>query len=127
MQGFQGYGYSPDFAANMQQVIETIRSSSNLEIAVVAECDIICSHCPHIKDGICRKDSGSAGRIRDMDMLVLEKLGLREGTKAKGKDILDLVNARIGNISDVDGICGKCEWGDRCTWYLFARRCSASA
>ena len=118
MQGFQGYGYSPDFAANMQQVIETIRSSSNLEIVIVAECDVICSHCSHIRDGICRKGSGSANRIRDMDLQVLEKLGLREDTIAKGKDILDLVNARLRNVSDVDVICGKCEWVDMCIWYL---------
>ena len=118
MQGFQGYGYSQDFAANMQKVIETINSSPNSEIVIVAECDVICSHCPHIMDGICRKGSGSAKRIRDMDLKVLEKLGLREGTKVKGKDILDLVNTRLGNVSDVNGICGKCEWVDRCVWYL---------
>ena len=61
--------------------------------------------------GICEED-------RDMDLRVLEKLGLKEGTKVKGKDIFDLVNTRLGNVSDVNEICGKCEWMDRCVWYL---------
>ena len=118
MQGFQGYGYSQDFAANMQKVIETINSSQNPVVEIVAECDVICSHCPHNMEEVCWKGLGSAKRIRDMDLRVLEKLGLREGTKVKGKDIFDLVNTRLGNVSDVNGICGKCEWMNRCVWYL---------
>lgn len=118
MQGFQGYGYSRSFIDNMTQVVKDINSNPDLGVEIIAECDIICSHCPYNKEGVCERMPNSAQKVREMDIHVLRKLGLKEGTKGRVKDILALVNTKLKNSSDIQDICGDCEWKEKCLWFI---------
>ncbi len=113
MQGFQGYGYSQDFVANMAQVVKDINSSPDLKIEIIAECDVICSHCPYNKEGLCKKNPDSAIELKNIDMQILKKLGLRNGAKVKAKDIFSLIKTKLKD-SDIEYICGDCEWKEKC-------------
>jgi len=117
MQGFQGYGYSQDFVDNIAQVIKDINLFPDLEVEVIVKCDVICSYCPHNKEGVCQKRPNSVQRVRDIDLQVLRKLGLKEGAKVRAKDIFTLVNTALRNISDIQDICAKCEWKEKCLWF----------
>ncbi|MCD6490406.1 MAG: DUF1284 domain-containing protein [Thermodesulfobacterium sp.] len=116
IQGFQGYGYSKDFVKNMTEVIKNI--DSNPEVEIIAECDIICSCCPHNVGGVCQKELNSAQKVKDMDIQVLRKLNLKDGTRGRAKDFLLLVNTKLKNSLDVQDICGKCEWRKKCLWFI---------
>jgi hypothetical protein len=113
MQGFQGYGYSKDFVANMTQVVENIKSSPDVQIEIISECDAICSHCPHNKEDVCRKNPDSLTRLKNIDAKVFKKLGLRKGEKIKAKDILPIIKTKL-KASDIEDICRDCEWKAKC-------------
>ena len=113
MQGFQGYGYGQNFVDNMTKIIKDMDSST---LEIIAECDIICSHCPYNVIGVCQKRPDSAEKVRDMDEGVLRKLDLKEGARGRAEDILSLVNKKL-NISDIRDICKDCEWKEKCLWF----------
>lgn len=116
IQGFQGYGYSRDFKMNMAKVIRNLKSEEQF-LEIVAECDVICSHCPHKKDGLCRKTPESNEMIKKMDLNVLKKLGLKEGTRSKAKNVFSLLDRKI-KATDVCEICGDCFWKNKCLLYI---------
>lgn len=118
IQGFQGYGYSKDFVDNMTELTENINSNPDLKIEIIDECDIICSRCPYNNGGICQKRQDSFQKVRDTDLRVLKKLGLKKGMKLKAKDIFFLANEKLKNISDIQDICGDCEWKEICNWFI---------
>ncbi len=117
MQGFQGYGYSSEFVANMRAVLESIKASPSKPLELVSEGDVICSSCPH--SGQCALKGSFLGiRIRRMDSLVLKKLGMVEGTITDAKSVFRLVNTKLKNPSDIEEVCGNCRWRQKCLWYL---------
>ncbi len=114
MQGFQGYGYSKEFELNLEKIINYLDSHPYCRLKIVIEADIICRKCPHLKDGRCIKSLTS---ISKMDVLVLKKLGLSEGTEDVARNLFFKVN-NVLNPGDLQEICGDCSWKDKCTWYL---------
>ncbi len=116
IQGFQGYGYNKDFVKNMTEVIKNI--DSNPEVEIITECDIICSCCPHNVEGVCQKEFNSVKKAKDMDIQVLRKLNLKDGTRGRVRDFLFFVNTKLKNTLDVQDICGKCEWRKKCLWFI---------
>jgi len=116
IQGFQGYGYSEDFAKNMIEIIKNI--DSNPESKIITECDIICSCCPHNVEGVCQKKPDSAQKVKDMDMRILRKLHLEDGIRDRVKGFLSLANTKLRNIFDVQDICGDCDWKEKCLWFI---------
>ncbi|MGC9337612.1 MAG: DUF1284 domain-containing protein [Candidatus Cloacimonadia bacterium] len=115
IQGFQGYGYSEDFVKNMIEIIENI--DSNPEAQIITECDVMCSCCPYNVEGVCQKKPDSAQKVKDMDMRILRKLNLKDGTRGRIKDFLSLANTKIRNSFDVH-ICGECDWKEKCLWFI---------
>ena len=124
LQGFQGYGYSRDFVANMARVVKEINSSPHLEIEIIDRCDVICSSCPHQEKGICRRNPDSDERTKEIDGYILRRLGLKAGVKVKVEDIFHLANERLKNSSDIERICGKCGWREKCLWFLSQKNTS---
>ena len=122
MQGFQGHGYNEAFAQNMSEVISYIGLNPDLEIEIIAKCDVICACCPHNVRGICQKEPGSAQKVREMDIHVLRKLELKRGTKVRAKDIFTIVKAKLKNSSDIESVCGTCEWKEKCLWPILQER-----
>jgi len=118
IQGFQGYGYSRNFAANMSQVIKDLNSNPDMEVEVIDECDVICSQCPHNKEEICQKNPDSALKAKDIDNRVLKKLGLKNGISGRARDYFSLVNKNLKNVLDVQDVCGDCDWKEKCLWFI---------
>ncbi len=117
LQGFQGYGYSKDFVANLRGIRDHLLTSPHLEIQVVAEEDIICSCCPHRSETGCGKNKDSELRIRAKDLKILEKLDVVPGTQDLACNFLERIAARFRTYWDIQDICGNCQWEDKCLWY----------
>jgi hypothetical protein len=117
MQGFQGYGYSPSFVANMQTIISDIKDSPLIHLELVSKCDVICASCPNKKECTAKK-SVSFRRIRNMDLLVMEKLKIKEGAIMKADEAFKLINSQLNNIFHIAEVCGPCKWKQKCLWYM---------
>jgi uncharacterized protein len=116
IQGFQGYGYSPTFVTNMRTVISEIKASPSRPIKLVSECDVICTSCPSKRECSTQK-SVHSHRIRNMDLVVLEKLNIEEGTVIEANEAFRLVNSRLNTASDIEDVCETCKWKRKCIWY----------
>ena len=117
VQGFQGYGYSPEFVANLAEIAERLKSQPDTEIELAVECDAICSVCPHREGQECRKKPESAGRVSAHDRRVLSRLGLQAGSRMEIAAAFSLANARLGSRSEAREVCGKCRWQEQCLWF----------
>jgi len=116
IQGFQGYGYSPAFVANMRAVISDIHVSPSRLIKLVSECDVICISCPGKKE-CSAQQSALAHRIRNMDLVVMDKLKIKEGTIINADEAFRLISS-LNNPFDIEDICGTCKWRQKCLWYM---------
>ncbi|MCD5383292.1 DUF1284 domain-containing protein [candidate division WOR-3 bacterium] len=116
LQGFQGYGYNKNFVNGMAQVIKDIEQYPYLALKIIDECDVICSYCPYNRDRVCQKKRDSPKRVKAVDLLVLRKLGLKNGARGTPKKLFSLVNRKLKTISDIQGICSDCEWKEQCHW-----------
>lgn len=121
IQGFQGYGYSPAFVANMRAVILDLEAFPSRPLKLVTECDAICVSCPSKKECTVQ-ESVPSRRIRQMDLVVLEKLKIDDRTVIKADEAFKLVNSKLNKASDVEEVCGSCKWRQKCLWYIQAER-----
>jgi hypothetical protein len=117
IQGFQGYGYSPVFVANMRAVISDIKAFPSRPLELVSECDVICASCPGKRE-CTAQESTSSRRIKSMDLVVMEKLKIKEGTIMEADEAFSLVNSQLVNASDINDVCGTCKWRPKCLWYI---------
>lgn len=121
IQGFQGYGYSPVFVANLRAVISDIKAFPSRPLELVSECDVICASCPSKKECIAQESIVSR-RIRNMDLVVMEKLKIKEGTVMEADKAFRLINSQLANASDIEEVCGTCKWRHKCLWYMQDKR-----
>lgn len=119
IQGFQGYGYSPAFVANMRAVISDLESLPSRPLKLVTECDAICVSCPSKRECTIQ-ESILSRRIRQMDLVVLDKLKIEDGSVINADEAFGLINSRINSSSDVEEVCGTCKWRQKCLWYMQA-------
>ena len=117
IQGFQGYGYSPAFVANMRAVISDIGAFPSRPLELVSECDVICISCPSKRECTIQKSTLSR-RIRNMDLVVMEKLKIEEGALMKADKAFRLINSKLNSASDIEDVCGTCKWRQKCLWYM---------
>jgi hypothetical protein len=118
IQGFQGYGYNRDFERNMADVIRIMEANPEQILEIVAECDVICSYCPHQENGSCTQTPDSDNRIKNMDTNVMKMIDLKEGTRIKAKIISSLIKRKSKNIYDVQKICSDCLWREKCLLFI---------
>jgi uncharacterized protein len=121
IQGFQGYGYSPVFVANMRAVISDLEACPSTSLELVSECDVICLSCPSKRECTTQK-SIISHRIRNMDLVVMEKLKIEEGTIMKAEEAFRLINSKLNNSADIEDVCGTCKWRQKCLWYMQTER-----
>lgn len=108
IQGFVGKGYSPEFVANMSEVIDGLRNRS--EVTVLAEPDAICDACPNLAESGCAlHGEGSEQGIVRQDRDVMARLGIEEGATLAWGLIVERVAERV-RPDDLDEICGSCPW-----------------
>jgi hypothetical protein len=121
IQGFQGYGYSPAFVSNMRTIISDIKAAPSRPIKLVSECDAICFSCPSKMECSTQK-SVHSHRIKNMDLAVLEKLNIEEGTVIEANEAFRLVNSKLNTASDIEEVCETCKWKRNCLWYTQTER-----
>lgn len=119
IQGFQGYGYSPAFVANMRAVISDLEALPSRPLKLVTNCDAICISCPSKRECIAQ-ESHLSRRIKHMDFAVLDKLEIEDGTVLRADEAFQLINSKINSPSDVEDVCGTCKWRQKCLWYMQA-------
>lgn len=117
IQGFQGYGYSPVFVANMRAVISGLEALPSRPVKLITKCDAICISCPSKRECTIQ-ESALSQRIRQMDLVVLDKLKIEDGTVLKADEAFKLINSKINRTSDIEDICGTCKWRQKCLWYM---------
>lgn len=116
IQGFQGYGYSPVFVTNLRAVISDIKAFPSRPLELVSKCDVICTSCPSKRECTAQK-SVISRRIRNMDLVVMEKLKIKEGAIMKADEAFRLINSLLANASHIEEVCGTCRWRQKCLWY----------
>lgn len=109
IQGFQGYGYNREFITNMKEVVNKLKSASNLLIGITDKCDDICAPCPNNIDGKCSKEI-----VTSMDAEVLKNLGISTGEKVKIKDMFIKIKSNLRKFQE---ICKNCEWKKVCLFF----------
>lgn len=119
IQGFQGYGYSPAFVANMRAVISDLEALPSRPLRLVTNCDAICVSCPSKRE-CTAQESHLSRRIKHMDLAVLDKLGIEDGAVLRADEAFQLINSKINSPSDVEDVCGTCKWRQKCIWYVQA-------
>ncbi len=118
IQGFQGKGYSAQFVENMRQKIDFLNNNpSSKKIQVIDEGDDICASCPHLEENICSESSSAENRIKSMDIMTMNVLGLECGQEYLFEDILGRIREKI-SLSNLNKICGPCSWKNACLLYL---------
>lgn len=117
IQGFQGFGYSPAFVANMRAVISDLEALPSRPLKLVTNCDAICISCPSKRE-CAVQESPLSRRIKQMDIVVLDKLGLEDGAVLRADEAFKLINLKINSHSDIEDVCGTCKWRQKCIWYM---------
>ena len=119
IQSFKGFGYNEHFIDNMHKIISAIKKSKDLVLHIVAECDDICSYCPHITsekfaNRKCAKDKNSEIELRELDLNVLDKFNLDIGTLINAREVYKLIREEINKDTNTFKICGSCRWIEIC-------------
>ncbi|MDR2623918.1 MAG: DUF1284 domain-containing protein [Methanobrevibacter sp.] len=125
LQGYQGYGYDENFKINLENVLNHLKTNPN--VTVTKSADVICRHCPNLKDEKCclnlgKYDNGlskekienSNKEIIKMDSAVIKKMGIIEN---KSYNIDELYSDALKNVDDLKDICRSCIWTKECLWY----------
>ncbi len=110
LQFFRGEGYSPEFVANMLDVIDLLNQGA--PVLIISGPDNVCVQCEHRQGDTCAFQDGSQSEIDKLDDLALEHLDLEVG------DIVDFreIRARLPDVLEGwrDGACEPCGWADVC-------------
>ncbi|MCC7443119.1 MAG: DUF1284 domain-containing protein [Bdellovibrionales bacterium] len=105
--GFRGKGYSPEFVAGFQAVVDRLRGPGGdaERIEVTGATDTICEPCPHRRGTLCETE----GKIRALDGAHARVLGLRGGDRLTWGE----AKRRIAENFTVEAhrrACAACSW-----------------
>lgn len=134
---YQGHGYSEEFCAHMEKVIEKIRTTTE-PIRPLASPDEVCTHCPNLQPPVSEQESS-----RDMkpeselqvlrnrycehemqtsgkDLRLLESFGLCCGREYGREELKQTVLAHMTEET-FHASCGKCDWLKQglCSFWLW--------
>lgn len=106
LQFFNGEGYSPDFVANLRNVLD--RAEAGQQIEVCEDADDVCSACPSLQDKRCLYSEDSEKEIREMDRAAIELLRIQSRVQFSWPEIKE----RIPEIfaSWAGKFCRGCDW-----------------
>ena len=104
VQGFRGLGYSPQFVATMQRVVDALQDNAVL-VRVEVSPDVICQNCPYLTDSqVC-----SRGTPADRDQAVLSALAVHAGVEKSWWEWLKLIAIHL--IPECfRTLCSDCQW-----------------
>jgi hypothetical protein len=110
LQGFRGMGYSPGFIDNMAAIHRILTDHPQSLVEILDGPDDVCEACPHRQLGGCTLNGDrTEDDMKDQDHIVLQRLGLRVGSRIPWRDVLDRIHASV-HADDLPSICGHCRW-----------------
>ncbi len=109
IQKFTGHGYDERFTAHLTELVERLWDWPDTGIALVKGCDDVCAHCPNRMGERCV----SQGRVKHMDALTLELLGLSEADRLSWRELSERAGALLES-EDFERVCGGCQWYELC-------------
>jgi uncharacterized protein len=117
IQGFQGYGYTPDFERHMANIVNLLNLDPSVKLQIIAGTDEICCHCPYEINGLCERYSDSQEGIVKVDNLVIDKAVFVENKIYSFQNAINLIDNNLSH-EDVTEICFKCSWKDKCLFFI---------
>ncbi len=102
--GFQGMGYSPEFAANMARIHARLRAHPETGVEIVTGADSLCACFPKDQVNHCGESP-----VSERDARVLERLGLAPGARLPWRDIWKRLQESV-EPADIDAWCLSCPW-----------------
>jgi len=114
IQGFQGYGYSPEFAEEFGKIRDSLYKEDPI-VQVVEGMDNICKHCPNRSEEVCKEH---LNKVTEMDRTVFEMMGIPKDMKVRFLNAISAANKVFNSKEKLDMVCGKCRWRDVCLFYL---------
>lgn len=102
--GYRGMGYSKEYVANMTRLHQTLRTSPETLILLVAGPDDLCDKFPDSQTCHCND-----ANVHDRDAAILKKLDLQVGQRLSWAE----VQRRIGESvvpEDIVTLCSTCSW-----------------
>lgn len=117
IQGFIGYGYSPDFVRYLTHICTILKEDPDTKVRITDSVDDICCHCPYNNNGVCTKYSSAMADIKNMDTMVLRMLNIEIDVIYKFSDLKKRIDSTIRYRETADQICGNCQWHEVCRWY----------
>ncbi len=109
IQFFIGEGYSPAFTEHLTQLIDRFRADNPL-IILTEGCDIVCSRCPHNRNGICENDE----KVADIDNRSIRAAGLFPGAVLRWSELQHTMYEAVIQSGKLPDICRSCSWQDIC-------------
>ncbi len=106
--GFEGKGYSPEFAANMTAIVMgqlRAKGGDDTLIEVVPATDDICTPCPKRRGTLCTKQT----KIDRLDTAHAAALGLTAGDRLTWGDAQARIRANV-QPGDLSTLCKGCSW-----------------
>lgn len=105
--GFQGTGYSPQFVANYQVIVDQLNNPAgdNTPITVVEHTDSICAPCPNKHDLLCTTQT----KITALDNAHAEILNIKTGDVVTWGEAKQKI-ANHMNLEQFHKACAICSW-----------------
>ncbi len=117
LQGFQGFGYSEEFIAQMRRVHRLLRMKPDTDIQVLIGADILCEHCPHHYRGRCTIDDPEDQPIETdtPDQAVLKDRRTLSWLELENESVQlwGQVVYKVGRLVDstaMNALCRECKW-----------------
>ncbi|MEW6516719.1 MAG: DUF1284 domain-containing protein [candidate division FCPU426 bacterium] len=107
--GFNGYGYSPEYVAEMSRIAKLFNSGRVKTVIIKPGLDHICRSCPHHEYECSPEKLGIRGRtMAELDHCTLRTLKLKPGHPYP----LPEIDERIARLTpeEFQTICRGCEW-----------------
>lgn len=115
---FSGEGYSPEYAANLRNVLAAAESGG---VVVFEEADAVCAPCPSLKGATCELET----EVHRLDLLAAGLLDVRPGDEVGWEDVRE----RLPDILDAwyAGACDGCSWLGVCTHAGLCELCESAS
>ena len=106
---FDGSGYSPEFIANLETIIQ---AAEDKEVEILSGADDICIKCPYLENTACAYTENANEDIMEMDSRALELLNLSAGNKIRWDEIVQMLHHVFPEW--YKQYCRDCEWINTC-------------
>lgn len=105
--GFQGKGYSPEFTANYQLIVDQLNgpAGDQVPITVVEHTDSICAPCPSKRDLLC----ATQAKIAALDKAHAEILTIKAGDVLTWGEAKQKIAANM-TLEKFHSACSICSW-----------------